>query len=80
MVNDIKNYILKNTTCPFLLKFYGGFFEEGSVKLFLEFMGEGDLKSYIKKKKQIQTFERLTHQKNDSISKLLSEKRKVKKF
>lgn len=57
MINDIKNYMQVPKRCPFLLNFYGGYFEKGNVKLFLEYMDGGNLKtlikSYKKKKKRI---------------------------
>ena len=57
MINDIKNYMLVPKRCPFLLNFYGGYFEKGNVKIFLEYMDMGNLKnmikSYKKEKKKI---------------------------
>ena len=39
--------------CPFLVNFYGGFLEEGTVKVVLEFMDKGTLRDAIKKKIKI---------------------------
>lgn len=47
LLNDLKNYIVSQGDCPFLLKFYGCFFEAGNVNIVLEYMEEGDLKSVI---------------------------------
>lgn len=47
LLNDLKNYIISQGDCPFLLKFYGCFFETGNVSIVLEYMQEGDLKSLI---------------------------------
>ena len=35
--------------CDFLVNFYGGYLEEGSVKVVLEFMDKGTLREFIKK-------------------------------
>lgn len=39
--NDLKT--LQDNNCPFLVRFYGAFFYEGTVKLVLEFMDLGSL-------------------------------------
>lgn len=43
LVNDLRS--LSNHTCPFLVKFYGATFDEGAVKVALELMDMGSLKS-----------------------------------
>lgn len=45
--NDFK--VLSANNCPFLVKFYGAFFEEGSVKIVLEYMNLGSLDKVIQK-------------------------------
>lgn len=47
--NDLK--VLSDNDCHFLVKFYGAFFGEGSVKLVLEYMNLGSLDNVIKKVK-----------------------------
>jgi serine/threonine protein kinase len=50
--NDVN--VLFENKCPFLVHFYGGFFEEGAVKILLEYMNLGSLDrviQMIKKKK-----------------------------
>jgi len=46
MVNDLRS--LCENTCPFLVKFFGAMFEEGTVKVALELMDMGSLKDIIK--------------------------------
>ena len=41
MKNDLK--VLQDNNCPFLVKFYGAFYQEGTVKLVLEYMNLGSL-------------------------------------
>lgn len=51
--NDLK--VLQDSNCPFLVKFYGAFFYDGTVKLVLEYMDLGSLDRVIdriKKKNQ----------------------------
>ena len=52
--NDLN--VLFENKCPFLVHFYGAFFEEGNVKILLEYMNLGSLDKVIdkikKKKKQ----------------------------
>lgn len=48
--NDLK--VLWDNNCPFLVKFHGAFFEEGSVKLVLEYMDLGSLDKVISKIKK----------------------------
>eukprot|EP00351_Strombidinopsis_sp_SopsisLIS2011_P006073 CAMPEP_0116874648 /NCGR_PEP_ID=MMETSP0463-20121206/6158_1 /TAXON_ID=181622 /ORGANISM="Strombidinopsis sp, Strain SopsisLIS2011" /LENGTH=128 /DNA_ID=CAMNT_0004518599 /DNA_START=245 /DNA_END=632 /DNA_ORIENTATION=+ len=45
MINDLRS--LSNHDCPFLIKFYGALYEEGSVKVALELMDMGSLKSVL---------------------------------
>lgn len=45
--NDLK--VLFENNCRHLVNFYGAFFEEGSVKLVLEFMNLGSLDKIISK-------------------------------
>jgi serine/threonine protein kinase len=47
--NDLK--VLSDNKCPFLVKFFGAFFEKGNVKLVLEFMNLGSLDGIIKRVK-----------------------------
>lgn len=47
--NDLK--VLSDNNCPFLVKFFGAFFEKGNVKLVLEFMNLGSLDGIIRKVK-----------------------------
>lgn len=49
--NDLK--VLQNSNCPFLVKFYGAFFYDGTVKLALEYMDLGSLDKVIEKIKNI---------------------------
>lgn len=46
MVNDLRS-LCKNE-CPFLVKFYGALFNEGTVKVALELMDMGSIKDIIK--------------------------------
>ena len=48
--NDLK--VLSENNCNYLVKFYGAFFEEGSVKLVLEYMNLGSLDKLISKIKE----------------------------
>lgn len=43
LINDVKNYFQTDNKSPFILKFYGAFFEKGSVNLIFEFMDRGTL-------------------------------------
>jgi serine/threonine protein kinase len=45
--NDLK--VLSDNNCPFLVKFYGAFFQEGNVKLVLEYMNLGSLDKIIQR-------------------------------
>lgn len=46
LYNELKT--LKQIDSPFLLKCFGAFFEEGSVRLLLEFMDCGSMETIIK--------------------------------
>jgi hypothetical protein len=46
MINDLRS--LCSNECPFLVKFYGAMFDEGTVKVALELMDMGSLKDVIK--------------------------------
>lgn len=46
LVNDLKS--LYKNQCPFLVKFFGAYYEEGNVKIALELMELGSLGSIIK--------------------------------
>lgn len=46
LINDLRS--LKDHNCPFLVKFLGALFDEGTVKVALEFMDMGSLKSLWK--------------------------------
>jgi mitogen-activated protein kinase kinase len=46
LINDLRS--LHKNACPFLVEFCGALFEEGSVKVALEYMDMGSLKSIIK--------------------------------
>ncbi len=48
---DLK--VLSENDCPFLVKFYGGYFEKGSIKLVLEYMDVGSLDRVINKIKKM---------------------------
>lgn len=41
--------VLSDNNCPFLVKFYGAFFQEGNLKLVLEYMNLGSLDKIISK-------------------------------
>jgi mitogen-activated protein kinase kinase 3 len=45
-VNDLRSLFVNE--CPFLVKFYGAMFDEGTVKVALELMDMGSLKDIIK--------------------------------
>mmetsp|Transcript_56200 Transcript_56200/g.64150 ORF Transcript_56200/g.64150 Transcript_56200/m.64150 type:complete len:346 (+) Transcript_56200:66-1103(+) len=45
LLNDIR--ALDTAKCPFLVRYYGGFFQDGHVKIALEFMDRGSLKSLL---------------------------------
>lgn len=47
LMNDIK--AMEHSECPFLVKFYGAYFEEGYVKVALEFMDGGSLRDCLAK-------------------------------
>jgi serine/threonine protein kinase len=53
--NDLK--VLWENNCPFLIKFHGAFFEEGSIKLVLEYMDLGSLDKVISKAKKQPKFQ-----------------------
>jgi len=46
LVNDLR--ALHKNNCPFLVEFYGALYDEGSVKVALEYMNMGCLKSLAK--------------------------------
>ena len=46
LVNDLRS--LKKNQCPFLVKFFGAYYEEGDVKIALELMELGSLGSMLK--------------------------------
>lgn len=46
LINDLRS--LKDHNCPFLINFLGALFVEGSVKVALEYMDLGSMKSIIK--------------------------------
>ena len=46
LVNDLRG--LQNNTCPFLVRFLGAMYQEGAVKVALEYMDMGSLKSMHK--------------------------------
>ena len=46
LANDLRT--LTKNECPFLIKFMGAIFENGQVKIALEYMEMGSLKSLIK--------------------------------
>lgn len=59
LLNDLKSLSAMSTIdkqgvlsipCPFLVNFYGGYLEEGTVKVVLEYMDKGTLREAIKKK------------------------------
>lgn len=52
LLNDLKNYFQLNNECPFLLDFYGGYFDQGTVKIFLEYMDRGSLRQLINEHKE----------------------------
>lgn len=45
LYNELKT--IKHIECPYLLKCYGAFFEEGSVRLVLEYMDCGSMETMI---------------------------------
>ena len=47
LMNDIK--ALENSDCPFLVRFYGAYFDEGQVKVALELMDGGSLRDIVKR-------------------------------
>lgn len=47
MINDLRS-LCSSGECPFLVKFYGAMFDEGTVKVALELMDMGSLKDIIK--------------------------------
>ncbi|CAG9323638.1 unnamed protein product [Blepharisma stoltei] len=47
LMNDIR--ALERSDCPFLVKFYGAYFDEGQVKVALELMDAGSLGDLVKK-------------------------------
>lgn len=53
LVNDLKS--LKKNKWPFLVKFYGAYYEEGDVKIALELMDLGSLGSILKLAKEENT-------------------------
>lgn len=46
LINDLRS--LSKHECPFLIKFFGAMFDEGSVKVALELMDIGSLKDVVK--------------------------------
>jgi len=46
LVNDLKS--LFGNQCPFLVRFYGAYYEEGNVKIALELMELGSLSNIVK--------------------------------
>lgn len=44
LINDVKTYFSTKNESPFIIKFYGAFFEKGSVNLMFEYMDKGTLK------------------------------------
>lgn len=49
LMNDIK--ALERSQCPFLVSFYGAYFDEGHVKVALELMDGGSLRDLVKRLK-----------------------------
>jgi serine/threonine protein kinase len=49
--NDLK--VLSENKSPYLVKFFGAFFEKGNVKLVLEFMNLGSLEGIIERVKSL---------------------------
>lgn len=58
LINDLKSLTAMSKVdskgllfipCQFLVNFYGGFLDEGTVKVVLEFMDKGSLRDAIKK-------------------------------
>lgn len=58
LINDLKSLTTMSKVddqgllyipCDFLVNFYGGFLDEGTVKVVLEFMDKGSLRDAIKK-------------------------------
>lgn len=47
LLNDVKNYVKANNQCPFIIHFFGGFYDAGNVSLLLEYMNRGSLKDLI---------------------------------
>jgi len=45
LINDLRS--LSKHECPFLIKFFGAMFDEGSVKVALELMDIGSLKDVV---------------------------------
>ena len=46
LINDLRS--LHKNTCPFLVEFCGALYEEGAVKVALEYMDMGSLKHFLK--------------------------------
>ncbi len=62
LLNDLKSLTAMSNAndqgiltipCDFLVNFYGGYLEEGNVKVVLEFMDKGSLKDLIKKRVRV---------------------------
>jgi serine/threonine protein kinase len=47
LLNDVKNYVKSKNECPFIIHFFGAFYEAGNVSILLEFMPRGSLKDLI---------------------------------
>lgn len=51
LINDIENYRSAKNKCPFIINFYGAFYEAPVVNIILEYMNAGSLKEFISQKK-----------------------------
>lgn len=65
LINDVKNYFQSNNKSPFILKFYGAFFEKGSVNLIFEYMDRGTLLGELIEFANFQTLSKLTRKKKN---------------
>lgn len=51
LMNDIK--AMEHSECPFLVRFYGAYFEEGYVKVALEYMNGGSLRDCLARSRTV---------------------------
>ena len=53
LLNDLKVHLDEGFSCENLIQFYGAYYEDGTIKIVLEFMDMGSLRHVMKNLKNI---------------------------